>query len=82
MARSKPVSLTSVATNAYAGPDPQPLVVVGSLPVGSIPAATTAAIGGVKKLPAQVNSVATDAAGIVTDFNLLLGKLRTAGILS
>lgn len=30
---------------------------------------------------AQVNSVATTVGGIVTDFNALLAKLRTAGIL-
>jgi hypothetical protein len=29
----------------------------------------------------QADSVATDAAGLVTDFNALLAKLRTAGIL-
>lgn len=47
-----------------------------------LPAATTAVIGGVKKMPAQANSTATDAAGVVTDLNALLAKLRTAGILS
>lgn len=29
----------------------------------------------------QADSVATTAAGIVTDFNLLLAKLRTAGVM-
>lgn len=48
----------------------------------TLPAATTAANGGVKKAVAQTDSVATDAAGLVTDFNALLAKLRTAGILS
>ncbi|HEJ7052532.1 TPA: hypothetical protein SMF43_001476 [Serratia marcescens] len=47
-----------------------------------LPAATTSAIGGVKKMPAQADSTATDAAGVVTDLNALLAKLRTAGILS
>lgn len=32
-------------------------------------------------MPAQVNSIATDVAGIVADFNSLLTKLRTAGLL-
>lgn len=31
--------------------------------------------------PAQVNSTATDVAGIVADFNALLAKLRTAGVI-
>lgn len=34
------------------------------------------------KAAAQANSTATDAAGIVTDFNALLAKLRTAGLLT
>lgn len=46
------------------------------------PAATTATIGGVKEAVAQANSTAVDVAGIVADFNTLLGKLRTAGILA
>lgn len=32
--------------------------------------------------PAQPNSTATDVAGLVADFNALLAKLRTAGILA
>ncbi|MNM10429.1 Head fiber protein [compost metagenome] len=48
----------------------------------TLPAATTAVAGGIKKAVAQADSVATDAAGLVTDFNTLLAKLRTAGILS
>jgi hypothetical protein len=45
-------------------------------------AATTAVAGTVKKLPTQANSTATDVAGLVVDFNALLTKLRTAGILT
>ncbi|MGX1958438.1 head fiber protein [Serratia proteamaculans] len=48
----------------------------------TLPAATTSVNGGVKKMPAQADSTATDAAGAVTDFNALLAKLRTAGLLS
>ncbi|QIC89616.1 hypothetical protein F0336_14135 [Serratia liquefaciens] len=48
----------------------------------TLPAATTSVNGGVKKMPAQADSTATDAAGVVTDLNALLAKLRTAGILS
>lgn len=44
--------------------------------------ATTAAFGTVKKMPAQVDSVAADVATLKTDFNSLLAKLRTAGILT
>lgn len=36
----------------------------------------------VKKQPAQADSTATDVTGLVADFNALLAKLRTAGILS
>ena len=31
--------------------------------------------------PVQVNSTATDVAGLVTDFNALLAKLKTAGLM-
>lgn len=47
----------------------------------TLPVATTAKIGGVKMSASQADSVATDATGLVTDFNALLAKLRTAGIL-
>lgn len=46
------------------------------------PAATTTTAGIVKQSAAQADSVASDAAGVVTDFNALLAKLRTAGILA
>lgn len=46
-----------------------------------LPAATTAAIGGVKKMAAQTDSVATDVAGLLADFNALLAKARTAGLM-
>jgi hypothetical protein len=48
----------------------------------TLPTATTTKIGGVKKAASQADSVAVDAAGLLTDFNALLAKLRTAGILS
>jgi hypothetical protein len=47
----------------------------------TLPVATTAKIGGVKMSASQADSVATDATGLVTNFNALLAKLRTAGIL-
>lgn len=48
----------------------------------SLPVATVSANGVVKQAAAQANSTATDVAGIVTDFNALLAKLRTAGLLA
>lgn len=44
--------------------------------------ATTTTVGTVKKMPAQVDSVAADVPTLKTDFNALLAKLRTAGILT
>lgn len=46
-----------------------------------LPAATTSAIGGVKKMAAQANSTATDVAGLLADFNALLTKARAAGLM-
>jgi len=45
-------------------------------------AATTVVIGGVKQAAAQADSVAVDVAAMVVDFNALLAKLRTAGVLA
>lgn len=60
----------------------------GGIELGSgaayvLPAATTAAIGGVKKA-ASVSALAAgaDAAAIVTGFNDLLAKLKAAGIVT
>ncbi|EOC1127316.1 hypothetical protein AAAW35_000292 [Cronobacter sakazakii] len=47
----------------------------------AIPAATTTTIGGVKKMAAQANSTATDVAGVVTDLNAMISKLKTAGMM-
>jgi len=46
-----------------------------------LPAATTSTIGGVKKMAAQADSTATDVAGLLADFNALLAKARTAGLM-
>lgn len=46
-----------------------------------LPLATTTSLGGVHQAVGQNDSVATDIAGLLADFNSLLGKLRTAGIL-
>lgn len=47
----------------------------------TLPAATTSVLGGVKKAATQADSVATDVAGLVTDFNALLAKLKAAGMM-
>lgn len=49
---------------------------------GSVPAATTTVVGGVKMAADQANSVAADVATVVTDFNALLAKLKAAGIMA
>lgn len=46
------------------------------------PVATTTVAGTVKKAATQANSTATDAAGVVADFNALLTKLKAAGIMA
>ena len=38
--------------------------------------------GGVLQATAQANSTAVDVAGLVVDFNALLAKLRTAGVIA
>lgn len=42
---------------------------------------TTTIRGGVIQAPSQADSTATDASELVTDFNALLAKLRTAGVI-
>ncbi|WP_227550198.1 head fiber protein [Sphingobacterium paramultivorum] len=46
------------------------------------PVATTTIKGTVNQTPQQSNSVATDVSALVSDFNSLLTKLRSAGIIS
>lgn len=65
----------------------QRVISTGGVPV-SVPsssdvpgAATTTTAGTVKQAAAQADSVATDVAGLVTDFNALLAKLRATGVL-
>ena len=47
----------------------------------TLPPATTTTIGGVKKMANQADTTATDVAGLVTDFNALLAKLKAAGMM-
>ena len=49
--------------------------------VVALPDATATVLGGVKQSANQADSVATDVDGLVTDFNALLAKLKTAGIM-
>lgn len=46
------------------------------------PVATASVVGGVKQAATQANSTATDVAGLVTDVNALLAKLKAAGIMA
>lgn len=73
-----------VAASGASGAAPKGSIPIGlyGAPAGSVPNATTTTKGIVNQAAAQANSTATDAAGIVTDFNALLAKLRTAGILA
>lgn len=48
----------------------------------TLPAASAAALGGVKLAAHQAPSTATDAAGLVTDFNALLTKLQGSGAMA
>lgn len=48
----------------------------------TLPTATTSILGGVKQGAAQADSTASTIAGLVSDFNSLLAKLRTAGIIA
>lgn len=50
--------------------------------VVAMPIATSSTLGGVKQAVAQADSTATDVVELKTDFNALLAKLRTAGILA
>ena len=49
--------------------------------VVALPNATTTVDGGVLQATKQEDSVATDLDGLVADFNALLAKLKTAGIM-
>ena len=50
--------------------------------VVALPTATTSVLGGVKQATNQADSTATDVAGLKTDFNALLAKLKTAGLMA
>ena len=51
--------------------------------VPAYPTDATESVSGLVKIAAnQVDSIATDAAGLVTDFNALLAKLKAAGLMA
>ena len=52
------------------------------LPYPTLPDATTSVKGVVKQAATQADSTATTVEGLVTDFNSLLEKLKTAGIIA
>lgn len=78
----RPVTLDAGVPKSYGMPTPIRLADLANYFAGEAPAATTAVNGTVKQAAAQANSTATDVAGLVADFNALLAKLRTAGILA
>lgn len=49
---------------------------------GSTPAAAAGSVGTVTRQAAQADSVAADVATLRADFNALLAKLRSAGVLA
>lgn len=51
-------------------------------PAYTLPNATASVRGGVLQAVTQANSIATDVAGLVADFNALLAKLKTAGMVA
>ena len=72
-----------IATNAVLGgviPDGT-IITVSETGAITVPSATPSVKGVAKQATNQANSVATDVAGLVTDFNALLLKLKTAGIM-
>lgn len=49
---------------------------------GTLEIKSGATLIGLPEAAAQADSTATDAAGLVTDFNALLAKLRAAGLMA
>lgn len=82
MVNPKPVKLVAGSANNDSVFEPESLKVIGFDAAALVPTATASVAGLVKRAPAQANSTATDVPGLVTDFNALLAKLRTAGIVA
>lgn len=78
-----PPTIGTTATTAKAGNYVPSWTEVTSKPTTFAPVtATTSVVGGVKMAATQANTAATDVAGLVTDFNALLAKLKAAGIMA
>lgn len=78
--KPRPVSLTTAVNSTNPPLKPEPLVVVGGIPVQ---AAAANVVGGVKRGVTVANAtVATDATSVATQFNALLVSLRAAGIIA
>lgn len=77
----QPISLTS--GSAPAGVAPQPFVIVGNVPAGSIAHASTSSYGTVKQAAniSQVGSTFTDLAAATAAYNALLTALKNANIM-
>ena len=72
-----------IATNAVLGgviPDGT-IITVSETGAITVPSATSSVKGVAKQATNQADSVATDVAGLKTDFNALLAKLKLAGIM-
>ena len=77
------LTIGTTATTAKAGNYvPTWTEVTGKPTTFTPPAATEAAIGGVKMAATQADSAATDIETLVSDFNSLLAKLKAAGIMA
>ncbi|BBN99163.1 head fiber protein [Sporolactobacillus terrae] len=77
------LALGTTSTTAKAGDYAPAWADVSGKPSTFAPvAATSSVVGGVKQAAIQADSTATDVAGLVTDFNTLLAKLRAAGIIA
>lgn len=73
-----------IATNAVLGgviPDGT-IITVSETGAITVPSATSSVKGVVKQAVTQADSTATDVAGLKTDFNALLAKLKTAGLMA
>lgn len=73
-----------IATNSVLGgviPDGT-IITVSETGAITVPSATSSVKGVVKQAVTQADSTATDVAGLVTDFNALLAKLKTAGLMA
>lgn len=72
-----------IETNGAASVAPDGAIPIALYGSSAAPAnATTTTAGVVKQSATQADSVAADAAALVTDFNALLAKLKAAGIMA